>query len=133
MEINTGEVVTRVARKILDWSNENMSRVWWGEGIRTGSYVPVLNHNDRDHQLFAVYTKGRIVLYFQYYKEKIPFTDDNKRRELRRKLNAIDGVDIPEDGIDRRSSIDLSLLAEGSKIDEFLSIYDWVVSEVVNS
>ena len=132
LELRGGDDAVQVARKILDWSNQNVSRVWWGEGKQTGSFVSVLNHNGQDHQLFAVYTYAKVEIYFQYYKEKLPFTDEAKREELRGRLNRIDGVDIPEEGINRRPSIDLSVLAEGDRIIKFLSIYDWMVEEIRN-
>ncbi|MGB3714180.1 MAG: hypothetical protein WA996_07100 [Candidatus Promineifilaceae bacterium] len=65
--------VVAVARNILDWAHPRMTRVWWGEGTRLGSFVPVLNHNGRDHQLFALWTNGYIEIYFHWYQFKPPF------------------------------------------------------------
>jgi hypothetical protein len=53
-----GEAEANVARQILDWSRPQVSRVYWGKGVQSGSFVPILNHKGRDHQLFAVWTSG---------------------------------------------------------------------------
>ena len=63
-----------VARRILDWSKINVGNVWWGEGTQSGSFIPIFRHKGTDHQLFAVYTYGRLETFFQHYtKRKPPF------------------------------------------------------------
>ncbi len=49
-----------VARRILEWAKSNVGNIWWGEGTRDGSFVPIFRHKGIDHQLFAVYTYGRL-------------------------------------------------------------------------
>lgn len=117
------------ARKILEWVKQKTS-IWWGKGTQTGSFVPWFEYKGKSHQLFAVYTYGVVETYFYWMSFKPPFDTDEKRLELREKLNSIEGVNIPLDAIKKRPSIPLSLLANETSLKKFLSIYDWVIDEI---
>jgi hypothetical protein len=93
-------------------------------------FVPIVRYNDIDYQLFAVGTSGRVGLFFEYYQRKPPFEAEAKRRELRRRLNAIDGVSIPADAITRRPRIPLAVLAEAERVTAFLGVFEWFIQEV---
>lgn len=69
-------------------------------------------------------------IYFYWYSFKPPFDSEEKRLELLDKLNQIEGVYIPADAIKKRPSIRLSDLAPGNRVEQFLAVYDWVVSEI---
>ncbi len=125
-----GESAVTAARRILEWVQPRVTRVWWGKGMVNGSFVPTLSHKDTDYQLFAVYTYAVVEIYFQWYSYKKPFNDEQKRRELLAKLNSIEGVSIPEDAISRRPSIPLSIFDTEQKLQEFFAVYDWFLSEV---
>lgn len=125
-----GRETATIARRILEWARPKVSRIYWGEGIRSGSFVPILNHQGTDHQLFAVYTYGAVEIYFQYYLHKKPFDEDNKRVELLSRLNRIEGVDISKDAISRRPSINLALLSSEEKLNRFFKTFEWFLSEV---
>ena len=92
--------------------------------------VPTFTHAGNSYQLFATYTYGRIEIYFQYLKPKPPFNDEDKRLELRRRLNEIPGANIPPDGISRRPSIRLHLLAAPEVMKQFLGALDWTLQEI---
>ncbi|MGB3703125.1 MAG: hypothetical protein WA997_17835, partial [Anaerolineales bacterium] len=77
-----------------------------------------------------VYTSGGVETYFQWYAYKPPFTDEKKREELLYKLNSIDGVNLPEDSINRRPSIGLSLLDTNEKLQKFFEVYEWFIDEI---
>lgn len=128
----SGEDAYLAAQKILVWA-KNQARVWWGKGKQSGSFVPILNHKEIIHQLFAVYTYGRVEVYFYWYALKPPFDSEVKRRELLEKLNQIEGIDIPGDAISRRPSISLVELAKQGTVDQFLEIFDWFVAEIKKS
>jgi hypothetical protein len=123
------ETVVQVARRILDWTYSK-GQVWFGEGKRSGSFVPVIVHKDWRHQLFAVYTYGMLEIYFYWYTYKPPFDAEEKRRELLNKLNQIEGIKIPADALARRPSISLAELAKYGTVEQFLAVFDWVVEEI---
>jgi hypothetical protein len=130
LEDRQGNEAAMVARRILEWAEPKVTRIYWGEGIRSGSFVPILNHKDTDHQLFAIYTYGALEIYFQYYQYKKPFGEESKRRELLARLNEIEDIDIPADAIARRPSIGLKLLSPEEKLRGFLETYEWFLGEV---
>lgn len=132
LQQRSSEEAVKVAKRILEWSNQKVT-TWWGKGKRTGSFVPFFVHKEKEHQLFAVYTYGVVETYFYWMSFKPPFDSEEKRLELLTRLNQIDGVDITREGITKRPSIQLSLLAEGGKIEQLLSVYDWVVDEIKKS
>jgi hypothetical protein len=130
MEERHGPDYAKVAARILEWVEPKVSRIWWGEGKELGSFVPVLNHKGTDHQLFAVYTSGGVEIYFQWYQYKKPFDNEEKRKLILKKLNEIEGVNLPEDSINRRPSIDLIIFNTEEKLGKFFEIYDWILDEV---
>jgi hypothetical protein len=125
-----GPVDVAAARKILAWAHNRSLRIWWGEGTRTGSFVPVLDHKDQNHQLFAVATYGRLEVYFQWYQYKAPFDAEEKRLELLDKLNAIEGINFSPEVITRRPSFPLAIFEGEERADQILSVFDWFIEEV---
>ena len=67
---------------------------------------------------------------FEYIRRRPPFDDEQLRQQLRAKLNAVPGVDIPPDAIERRPRIPLGGLTEQSALDEFLAALDWAFDQV---
>ncbi len=126
-----GEQIAGVARKIMDWSDESLTRIVWGKGKHDGSLTPVLDHKGVSYWPFAVWTYGTIDIQFQWLKDKPPFDSDEKRFELLRKLNEIEGVELPEDSITRRPGFKISALTKRKSLDEFFSTMAWVL-QVIN-
>jgi len=62
----TDDESVQAARAILDWA-KSKTQIWWGKGSQTGSFVPYFAHKETDHQLFAVYTYGKVEIYFYWY------------------------------------------------------------------
>lgn len=118
------------ARRILEWADGRMSDVWWGRGSRDGSFVPRLLHDGAQRHVVAVYTYGRVEIWFQYMRRRPPFDDETKRLELLKRLNDIPGVSLPPDAIDRRPSIPLAILAGDASMAKFLAVLDWCVDEL---
>ena len=81
-------------------------------------------------QLFAIWTSGYIEIYFQYVKDKPPFDNQSKRKELLKRLNAISGISLPESKIDKRPSFSIDALKQNDNLDEFLKICDWMIGEI---
>jgi hypothetical protein len=124
-----------VARSILQWvkDNKGINRIWWGEGGKTGSFVPVVTKNGKDQQLFAIYTYGTLEVYFYWYQFKPPFDSETKRKELLEKLNKIIGINIPADAITKRPNIRLNIFNNNQALEELLDVFDWVINEIRSS
>ena len=129
LEARHGADAAGVARRLLEWAVANVTRVLWGRGIRSGSFVPVLDHREKGYSIFAVWTYGTVEITFQYYQSWPPFDVEEKRRELLGRLNAIEGVSIPEDAVARRPSIPLAVFADETRLANFLRVYEWILQE----
>jgi hypothetical protein len=117
-----------VARRLLDWAKNQGLRVWWGQGKKDGSFFPSYNNRFGQHLLFSVWTYGNVELQFQHMKRP-PFAEEAKRNELALRLSAI-GISIPEEALRKRPSFGLSSLLEPGRLDKFVGVFDWVLSEI---
>jgi len=77
-----------------------------GKGSQQGGFIPGIDHNGKWHQLVEVWTNGYVEIQFQYMKKSPPFDQAASRDELRKRLNALDGVSLDDDTIDRRPGND---------------------------
>ncbi|MFJ8861278.1 DUF262 domain-containing protein [Streptomyces sp. NPDC102451] len=75
---------------------------------------------------FGLYpVSGTVEVVFQYLKDRAPFDDTEQRRELLRRLNKVEGIDLPEAKLELRPSFPLAVFAEhGEAICEAL---DWFI------
>ena len=133
LESDTSLKEAEIARKIFDWSKENVDRVYWGQGVRTGSFVPIINVSGINHQLFAVLTNAKISIYFQVYSNKKPFKSEEKRKEIQKRINSINGINIPDESIKKRPTIDISVLKDKKELNKFLETFEWVINEIKHS
>jgi len=126
-----GSDVVRPAEGILAWAEQRMSRLWWGQGARSGSMIPVLDVGGTSHWLAAVWTYGRVEMQFQWMAKRPPFDDAGLRLEAIRRLNQIPGVSVPEDAVDRRPAFPLSALVDETSLAQFLDVLNWCVSRIM--
>jgi hypothetical protein len=122
-----------VARKILEWARAKRLRVSWGKGRVYGSFTLLLDHGERAYSLTTVYTLGTLAVPFQGMAAKPPFDDEERRRELLRRLNEIPGVELSPDAVAKFPSIRLSTLKEEAARHHFLAALDWTVDEITGS
>ena len=135
MEEENDKEVVKISRDIYEWSKSRVNNIWWGEGKVDGSFVPQVEHKGSKYQLFAVYTSrsgGRVETYFAVHaKAKTgPFNSINKRKELLKRLNSIEGVELPPESIDRQPSIYISQLNSEEKLNQFFASYEWFIDEI---
>jgi len=122
---------TEVARLILEWAKAKMPSIWWGQGTKSGGFIPGLSHKGIWHQLIEVWTYGRVELQFQYMKKSPPFDTEDGRLELLRRFNDISDVYVPEDAINRRPSIRLSVFKNRAALEQFRDTLYWAVNEIL--
>ncbi|KOV14222.1 hypothetical protein ADK90_34875 [Streptomyces sp. XY413] len=68
---------------------------------------------------------GTAEVVFQHLAGREPFTDRALRSELLRRLNEMDGVDIPEGRLDLRPNIRLSLLEKDANRERLFEALAW--------
>ena len=88
----------------------------------------MFDYGGATHWTVSVWTYGRVEIQFQHMSEP-PFNSMDKRMELRRRLNAIPGIDIPEEALTRRPSIPVATLTDDAILQQFLSVLDWIIEE----
>lgn len=116
--------------KIINWAHKSKLRFWWGKGSINGSWFPLLDHNDNIYWLFSIWTYGRIEIQFQWMKSREVYDDPQKRRQLLKKFNKITKVSIPENAIDRRPAINISVLNNDIALKKFLDVWEEYIAEI---
>jgi hypothetical protein len=124
-----GAATAAVARKILDWGVDRQLYIWWGKGAQDGSFFPMLILGAETHWIVSVWTYGRLEVQFQMMRSKPPFSDTALRRQLLSRLNTIPGVQFGDDVLERRPSIQLSVLESDGALSQLLEILDWVIEQ----
>jgi hypothetical protein len=79
---------------------------------------------------FILYTYGKVEIQFLTLLRRPPFDRDEMREELRSRLNAIPGVDLPPDRLARRPTFELKALYAEGALQVFLGAMGWVFDEV---
>ena len=136
LERRRGSQEALAARAILDWAIACGLRIWWGEGSQEGSFYPMLDCESGSDPTVCLWTNGRVEVQFQWLARRRrtdfshPFAGGEQRNELRRRLNELPGVNIPETAITKRPSFALSvLIAEDVRLN-FLGTLTWLISEI---
>ncbi len=125
-----GADIVRVVSKILDWAEDKLPRIEFGEGMITGYLFPLIERGGQKYCPIALITDGIIQLQFGQISKKPPFDDESLRRQFLEKLNAISGVSLPDDAIGRYPNIRLALLEDANAMAEFLAALEWYVTQV---
>jgi hypothetical protein len=123
-----GPAEAHAAKAILDWAKQNMSRIEFGRGQRSGSFTPVFDQGSTAHYPIVCWTYGTVEVQF-YWLSKPPFDLEDKRRELLNRLNQVPGIRLPATAIMRRPGIPLAVLAMPESVDLFLKVLDWFLAE----
>jgi hypothetical protein len=125
-----GDGHVELAQRLFAWADargdldEN-----FGRGTKDGSWQTGYWDPSRYLWPFVLYTYGRIEIQFQHIAKYRPFVDLAQRAELRTRLEAIDGVTIAPDLLDKRPSIAFSALAPEGALEQFTAALDWAYDQ----
>lgn len=128
IEQRHGPDALKTGRTIVAWLKTKPGSISYGRGGKDGSIGLTVSVNDLKSTLMVLYTYGCVEIPFQWMKK--PFDDPDKREELRKRLNQIDGINIPPDAISKRPSIRLSILSSNERLKNFLDVMDWCLAEL---
>jgi hypothetical protein len=126
----SGPEALRVAKRIGRWMKEHADEVWFGRGSQDGSMGMTIIANGHNYVPMLIWSYGRIEITFQYLMMRAPFDSVDKRSEFLRRLNEIDGVNLPANAIARRPSVPVATLSSGERLTSFLAVMDWLVQEL---
>ncbi|MBC7076469.1 MAG: hypothetical protein H5T98_10510 [Syntrophomonadaceae bacterium] len=130
LRVNKGKDHEEIASKLLGWADERGLRVVWGKGNVDGSFTLHVERRGTSHSIFSVWTHGYLLVHFQLIAKQPPFEDEEKRRELQRRLTSIPGVSIPDESLNKYPSIQLSLLLNEDSFSTFVNAFDWYLEEI---
>lgn len=123
---------TQVARALLEWGRKRMSRIWWGRGSQTGSFVPILTVGGNEFRPVRVwhgYSTAQVELNFPHAHPP-PFDNDAGRLELIERLNRVPGISLGRDVVSKYPNVRLTDIAEAGVLEAFLEVLDWAVGRV---
>jgi hypothetical protein len=132
-----GAGAANAAQTILSWAADHnpQLRTWFSHN-QTGSFMPGLDIRGGAYLFpIAIYSRGGVEIQFQHMigRPQRPFEREEKRRELQRMLNEIDGVAIPSDRLDKRPGFPLTALAGDGACGAFLKAIDWAFTQAIEN
>ncbi len=119
-----------VVRKLYEWVQQNSTYSWWGEGQRSGSFVPVFEVNGNRHYLFAAWTNGSLEMYFYWMQGQPPFDQREKRLQLLRRLNDVPGVNLSENSLERRPNFPFTVLKNPVAYTKLIEAFQYFLGEI---
>ena len=131
----TGELEVQIAEKIINWSENNDIEVSWGKS-QTGSFILCMykKGEKRGFYPFSITGNGEITWNAPHQADysPYPFNDIEKRRDLLKRLQSLDGsiVDIENVNGYNGFSLPLNKLQSNEMLDNFYSICLWVQEEM---
>jgi hypothetical protein len=127
IQLRHGSEVLRVTQQIIEWIKKNTDQIWYGRGSKDGSVGSTVNGNGSQSYPIALYSYyGQVEIRFQYMRE--PFDNPAKREELRKRLNNIQGINLPSGR--QRPSIPIATFSNHEKLRGFLDVMDWCIGEL---
>ena len=131
LEVKAGDAGAMVARRIFEWGERLGLRFAYGRGSQDGSVQPGLDDETGYLFPFIVFTTGAIEVpfYFMILLPEKPFDAFDKRKELQRRLNALDGVNLPDERLDKRPTFSIDALTDPDALERFLQTMEWAFSE----
>jgi hypothetical protein len=129
-----GPDAVKVARRLLAWVRSERYAVQWLGGSIDGRMRVGIRTGERGASKvwtpFQLWTDGKIVVLFQLLERRPPFDSERLRRDLLDQLREIEGVDFPDDAIERRPRFPLALLEPENSFGTFTNAIEWVASTV---
>lgn len=127
---NGDELSAQTIMAIYEWIKPKATVLIWGKGAKLGSVTPGFERKDGIHRVVRLLTSCQIEIPFDYIRNTPYFKDDNNRLELLNRLNAIDGINLPKESIDKYPKFDSSALNDSKLLDAFITVLEWVLSKI---
>jgi phosphoglycolate phosphatase-like HAD superfamily hydrolase len=128
IERRHGAEALSTAKQIVEWI-KTKGQTWFGSGSKDGSVGVTVNcpYGSQSYPIAVYSYYGQVEIRFQYMRK--PFDDPAKREELRKKLNNIEGINLPSGR--QRPSIPIATLSnDDEKLRRFLDVMDGCIGEL---
>jgi hypothetical protein len=128
-----GAAAVAAIQRLLAWcaANEIQANVW--KSKNWASLFPFVEHKAKHHWPCVLRTDGKFEVSFKRMRIRPPFDAEEKRRELMRRLNEIQGVQLLDDNISRLPKAPLSAITQEEGMEKFLEVLRWYFEEVRRS
>jgi hypothetical protein len=123
-----GAAAENVARRLTDWMKLRLAQIRYGKGKVDGSINAGFSAGQQKVHPLTIYTMGKVYVNAGYCMIGT-FEDVSKRLEWLSKINSIEGIHIPLN-TDKFLAISLDTLAVGNRLENFLGVMDWFVSQL---
>jgi len=117
----------RVVQRIMEWAQ---LRGFNPEGIGKEHFFPTFPYDGDYHNLISVTTSGQIYIWMKFIKNEPMFSTIEQRKKFAEKLNAIEGICIPEDKLEKQPGFPITVLTDRQMFDAFTGALDWFLEEV---
>jgi hypothetical protein len=117
----------RATLELLDEWTALGGALQWGNGAEISCFMRTWDQATSSHQRWALtlYPRlGTAEVVFQHMRGRPPFDAVEMRRELLDRLNAVPGIDLPEDALERRPNFRLEALV-GDSGRQVLEVLTW--------
>lgn len=104
--------------------------VSFGTSTDIGAFLMLPRGERRGIWPFVIYSSGSVEVVFQWLSNRPPFDDRDLRDELRRRLNEVLGVVLPERKIDARPSFSVDVLVDPDQRFAVVDTLEWFVQKV---
>ena len=121
--------LTATAKAIVAWIDARADRVLFNDAPSFGSIAPEFKTNPEACAPMRLWTDGGLPICFNQLKRTAAFAAPAARQELVDRLNALPGVMIAPDAIEKQPSVRLAAVAADHGVG-FLKIMDWVVDRL---
>jgi hypothetical protein len=120
-----------VARKLFDWAKRHDPPLvlTFGTGATTAAFVPGMRWDQGSCFPMGFYTHGTGYFNFGPLASAPPFDREEQRRELKRRLEEIPGIEIPEERLEKYPSLELASLVDDQSYRSFVAVIEWIFDE----
>jgi hypothetical protein len=127
-ERNPSEIAN-IAKELYHWTKENSDRIWFGQGITTGSFTLHFLKSGRTIAPFTVYTDGQLVLDFGFLNGAV---SQETLEEFHNKIIKIDTMShIPKIFANKYPRVKLDALKETEDCQKFKEAVLWLRNQPV--
>ncbi len=117
------------ARHLFDWAKGQRLLLGWGRGRGQGFFKARWGHA-RGPVILRVWTSGWVTVPFNSLQSHSPYDQEEQRRELLRRLNTVEGVNIDSRALSKEANIRLPIFVDGLKMQQLVDIVGSIVQHL---
>lgn len=124
-----GPEIRDVAKRIAAWMKASADKVWFGKGQKEGSMRASFFFRSEQLTPIRLWTYGKVEIAFPEMLKSV-FSDEDRRRDLLRRISEIGGIRFAEDAMDKYPSISLRALVAEADLQKFLAAMTWLATKI---